>query len=98
VSDNNNEPKTKMKNQNNLRRDKKLAAFAASMCHVPTLETQNSDSLDFHDVAVWGLRDALIAAYEAGREAADLVADAETMKNYDREVAKEKLQRFGLHL
>lgn len=28
----------------------------------------------------------------------DLIADAETMKNYDREVAEEKLQRFGLHL
>ena len=70
MRNNNNEPKTNMKNENNLRRDKKLAAFAASMCQVPTLETQNSDSLDFHDVAVWDLRDALVAAYEAGREGA----------------------------
>ncbi|MGH1399126.1 MAG: DUF6900 domain-containing protein [Alphaproteobacteria bacterium] len=26
----------------------------------------HSDSLDFHDVAVWCLKDALQAAYEAG--------------------------------
>jgi hypothetical protein len=31
------------------------------------LETRGSDSLDFHDVAVWQLRDALTAAYQAGR-------------------------------
>jgi hypothetical protein len=30
------------------------------------LETRNSDSLDFHDVAVWTLREALQAAYVAG--------------------------------
>lgn len=35
-----------------------------------TLETRKSDSLDFHDVAVWTLRDALLAAYEAGRNGA----------------------------
>jgi hypothetical protein len=33
-----------------------------------TLETRNSDSLDFHDIAVWSLRRALLAAYEAGRQ------------------------------
>ena len=34
---------------------------------IETLETQNSDRLDFHDVAVWAIRAALEAAYEAGR-------------------------------
>jgi hypothetical protein len=34
---------------------------------IETLETQNSDRLDFHDVAVWAIRSALEAAYEAGR-------------------------------
>ena len=34
---------------------------------VETLEAQNSDRLDFHDVAVWAMRAALEAAYEAGR-------------------------------
>ena len=36
---------------------------------IETLETQNSDRLDFHDVAVWAMRAALEAAYEAGRVA-----------------------------
>jgi hypothetical protein len=35
-----------------------------------TLETRNSDHLDFHDVSVWGVKSALMAAYEAGRQAA----------------------------
>ena len=36
---------------------------------IKTLETRNSDRLDFHDVAVWAIRAALEAAYEAGRVA-----------------------------
>ena len=35
---------------------------------VETLETQNSDSLDFHDVAVWSIRGALEDAFRAGME------------------------------
>ena len=34
---------------------------------IETLETRRSDSLDFHDVAVWELRSALEAAYRAGQ-------------------------------
>ncbi len=34
-----------------------------------TLETRNSDSLDFHDVAVWAIRSALEAAFAAGQAA-----------------------------
>ena len=37
---------------------------------IETLETQNSDRLDFHDVAVWAIRAALKAAYAAGVAAA----------------------------
>ena len=33
---------------------------------IDTLETRHRDSLDFHDVGVWSVRDALQAAYEAG--------------------------------
>ena len=36
---------------------------------IETLKTQNSDRLDFHDMAVWAIRAALEAAYEAGRVA-----------------------------
>ena len=34
---------------------------------IATLETQRSDSFDFHEVAVWQLRAALEAAFEAGK-------------------------------
>ena len=34
---------------------------------ITTLRTRNSDDLDFHDISVWELRDALNAAYELGR-------------------------------
>ena len=37
---------------------------------IETLETQNSDRLNFHDVAVWAIRAALEAAYAAGHAAA----------------------------
>ncbi len=33
---------------------------------IETLETRHSDSLDFHDCAVWSIREALIAAFESG--------------------------------
>jgi hypothetical protein len=31
-----------------------------------TLDTRNADALDFHDLAVWSIREALIAAFESG--------------------------------
>ncbi|MDH1380744.1 hypothetical protein N5J07_15030 [Comamonas aquatica] len=34
-----------------------------------TLDTRNSDRLDFHDLAVWNIKAALQAAFEAGRQA-----------------------------
>ena len=37
---------------------------------IETLETRNSDRLDFHDVAVWAIRAALEAACAAGHAAA----------------------------
>jgi hypothetical protein len=45
-----------------------LAAIAKSELHVPTLESQERDRLDFHDVGVAGLRQALVRAYRLGRE------------------------------
>ena len=37
---------------------------------IETLETRNSDRLDFHDVAVWAMRAALTEAFAAGLAAA----------------------------
>ena len=46
--------------------DQLLTEIAKKHLSLETLETRNSDSLDFHDVAVWSLKDALQEAYEAG--------------------------------
>lgn len=43
-----------------------VADIARRLLGIETLETQNSDSQDFHDLAVWQVRDALQAAYDAG--------------------------------
>lgn len=45
-----------------------IAKIAQEMLDIDTLETRNSDSLDFHEVSVWGIKSALEAAYKAGRE------------------------------
>jgi hypothetical protein len=46
-----------------------LLEIAAKYFHIETLETQNNDRLDFHDVAVWSIRDALEAAFAVGQAA-----------------------------
>lgn len=46
-----------------------LAELALRHFGVETLATRNSDSLDFHEVAVWAIHDALEAAWQAGRNA-----------------------------
>ena len=46
-----------------------LAELALRHLGIETLATRNSDGLDFHDVAVWAIRDALEAAWQAGRDA-----------------------------
>lgn len=45
-----------------------IEAIAKKHLHLGTLETRNADSLDFHDLAVWQIRDALQAAYDAGAD------------------------------
>ncbi|MDE2030200.1 MAG: hypothetical protein KGI97_06515 [Alphaproteobacteria bacterium] len=47
-----------------------VAEIAKKQLRIETLETRNADSLDFHEVSVWGLRTALLCAFEAGRKAA----------------------------
>jgi len=37
---------------------KNLAQIAREHLHIETLETRRSDSLDFHDVSVWGVKAA----------------------------------------
>ena len=54
-----------------------LTQIAQSKLGIETLETRKSDSLDFHDVAVWCLRDALEAAFNAGVEQASKAAKSD---------------------
>lgn len=63
-----------MAKRNNIERelDRKVTMeeIAGQHLNIETLETRKSDSLDFHDVAVWNIKSALEAAYEAGRRSA----------------------------
>ena len=54
-------------------RDTILADIATKHLFLETLEGRNSDSLDFHDMAVWSIKAALEAAFEAGRQSWDPV-------------------------
>lgn len=52
--------------------EQELKAFFTQIANecldIETLETRNRDRLDFHDVSVWGVRQALQKAYEAGQK------------------------------
>lgn len=47
-----------------------LQQIALDHLFIETLETRKSDRMDFHEVSVWDVKSALMAAYEAGRQAA----------------------------
>ena len=44
-----------------------LTTIALEAMRVQTLETRHSDRLDFAEVSVWGIREALARAFLAGR-------------------------------
>lgn len=52
------------------RREQEIEGIALRVLKIDTLETRNSDDLDFHELAVWTIQEALDAAYEAGRRSA----------------------------
>ena len=65
--------------------DKRLTHIAKEHLLIDTLKTRKSDSLDFHDVSVWGVKSALETAYEAGRM--DTLAEQPTpFEKYGRSV------------
>ena len=45
---------------------KTIDRIARDILGLETLETRKRDSLDFHDLAVWSIKEALEAAYAAG--------------------------------
>ena len=65
-----------MNSENNLKINPLISEIAVKFLGVKTLETQNSDTLDFHDLAVWTLKAALEAAFSAGYESAQNQGEA----------------------
>jgi hypothetical protein len=80
-----------------------LSEIAARELDIPTLEARGRDSLDFHEVSVWSLAEALVKAYKAGQSstprgrrirslidrADDLIAAIEgTTDQFEPEVAR----------
>ena len=59
-----------MNSENSIKFNPVISEIAAKYLGVKTLETQKSDALDFHDLAVWALKAALEAAFNAGHESA----------------------------
>lgn len=54
--------------------NKELNRIARDVLGLDTLETRKNDRLDFHDLAVWKIREALADAYLAGmKDSAKLV-------------------------
>lgn len=45
-----------------------LTLIARQYLDLQTLQTRNSDSLDFKEQSVWSIKEALQMAYEAGRQ------------------------------
>ena len=45
----------------------KISEIAKKCLYISTLETRKSDSLDFYDVPVWGIKEALFRAFHLGR-------------------------------
>lgn len=51
----------------NRKEQQAIIAKIAAEHGIVTLDSRDSDRLDFHDIAVWTLEEMLDAAYEAGR-------------------------------
>ncbi|OLS02567.1 DUF6900 domain-containing protein [Tissierella creatinophila] len=51
----------------NKKTERKLEEIAKEQLFIETLETRMSDGLDFHDVSVWGVKEALRLAFELGK-------------------------------
>lgn len=51
-----------------LKIERIVEKIAQEVLNISTLEERNSDSLDFYEVSVWGLQEALIKAYEEGNK------------------------------
>ena len=53
----------------NKREQKNIEKTAREHLFIETLETRGLDDLDFHECGLASIKEALIAAYEAGKQA-----------------------------
>jgi uncharacterized membrane protein len=67
---NSNDKNARTTNRATKKRDEAIEAIARNILAIETLAERKRDALDFHEVSVWGLKDALLAAYELGLAAA----------------------------
>jgi hypothetical protein len=67
---NSNDNSARSTNRATKKRDEAIEAIARNILAIETLAERKRDALDFHEVSVWGLKDALLAAYELGLAAA----------------------------
>jgi uncharacterized membrane protein len=67
---NSNDKNARTTNRTAKKRDEAIEAIARNILEIETLAERKRDALDFHEVSVWGLKDALLAAYELGLAAA----------------------------
>jgi len=44
-----------------------IEEIVKKILNIETLETRNSDSLDFHEVSVWSLKETLEEVYKQGQ-------------------------------
>ncbi len=51
------------------KQDQQIIEIAKRHLQIETLEERKSDTLDFHEVSVWGVKRALEEAFELGRQA-----------------------------
>lgn len=52
-----------------IQTDAAIASIARRILGIPTLEKRGTDQLDFHEIAVWQLREAMRLAHQQGRSA-----------------------------
>lgn len=67
-----------------MQSDQWIRKIALDTLSIPTLHTQGTDSLDFHDVAVWQVEAALKAAFEAGALSAAKKAEPQAAPKQNR--------------
>ena len=62
------------------KKDELFYGIAKEHLRIETLTQRNSDSLDFHEVSVWGVAKALEVAFEAGKKEGAAVQKAKQTK------------------